>query len=112
MLPGSTSRKAPTGAPRSHETIVATDENLRAFLIQIDKLSTLDHTHELPRSLVRHLRATEVIPDNRVPSELIDLYRRYRQEWLLLARRGLREGWKWSRMMIPLQAEQMETRYA
>jgi 7-cyano-7-deazaguanine synthase in queuosine biosynthesis len=89
----------------------APDENLRAFLMQVDKLSTLDHSDQPPRSLIRHLRATDVISDGRVPGMLLDLYRRYRKEWLLLAERGLKEGWKWSRM-IATQTEQMETRYA
>jgi hypothetical protein len=90
----------------------APDENLRAFLMQVDKLSTLDSSDEVPRSLVRHLRTTEVISDNRIPGPLIDLYRRYRREWLLLVERGLREGWKWSQMMVATQSEQMETQYA
>jgi hypothetical protein len=90
----------------------APDENLRAFLMQVNKLSILDYSDEVPRSLVRHLRATDVITDNRIPNELIDLYRRYRQEWLLLVKRGLREDWKWSQMMVPTQVEQMETQHA
>jgi hypothetical protein len=89
----------------------APDENLRAFLMQVNQLSTLDRSDQPPRSLIRHLRTTDVISDGRVPEALLDLYRRYRKEWLLLAERGLREGWKWSRMMTT-QAEQMETRYA
>lgn len=89
----------------------APDENLRALLMQVDKLSTLDHSDQPPRSLIQHLRATDLISDSRVPGVLLDLYRRYRKEWLLLAQRGLREGWKWSQMMTT-QAEQMEARYA
>jgi hypothetical protein len=90
----------------------APDENLHAFLMQVDKLSTLDHSDEVPRLLVRHLRSTEVISDSRVPGAMIDLYRRYRQEWLLLVKRGLRADWKWSRMMAPTQTDPMETQHA
>jgi 7-cyano-7-deazaguanine synthase in queuosine biosynthesis len=91
----------------------AQDDYLRAFLLQVTKLATLDHTSDLPPSLVRHLRATEVITDDQVPSRLIDLYRRYRQEWLLLVNRGLAEGRQWSRMMSPVQVERrMEKQHA
>ena len=48
----------------------------------------------------------------RLSARLVDLYRRYRREWLSLVERGLREGWKWSQMMVATQSEQMETQYA
>jgi len=74
---------------------------VKAFLIQVDKLSQLDYSDVLPDFVVQHLRATEVITDNRIPTELIDLYRRYRREWLDLLVYGSRQGWEWCRMMAP-----------
>jgi len=76
-------------------------EYVKAFLIQVDKLSQLDYSDVLPDFVVQHLRATEVITDNRIPTELIDLYRRYRREWLDLLVYGFRQGWEWCRMMVP-----------
>jgi hypothetical protein len=51
-------------------------------------------------------------PIGQIPGPLIDLYRRYRREWLLLVERGLREAWKWSQIMVPRQSEQTERQYA
>lgn len=42
----------------------------------------------------------------------IDLYRRYRREWLLLTKRALQEDWKWSQMVVPPQTTQVEMQYA
>ena len=75
---------------------------LRAFLMQIDKLGALDCSDQLPDFMMRHFRATEVISSNRAPCELVDLYRRYRNEWLHLISRGQREGWEWTQMMGPV----------
>jgi len=77
---------------------------LRAFLMQIDKLSPLDYSDQLPTFLMRHLRATEVISNDYVPVELVDLYRRYRLEWLRLVDNGQHKGWKWTQMMAPVPA--------
>ena len=88
------------------------DENLRAFLMQVNKLSTLDRSDEMPNSLKRHFRATGVIDDDQIPAPLIDLYRRYRREWLLLTERALQEDWKWSQMVVTPQSTQMEMQYA
>lgn len=74
---------------------------LRAFLMQIDKLSQLENSSQLPTFFVRHLRATEVISSDSVPSEIVDLYRRYRKEWLNLIAKGQHQGWKWTQMMSP-----------
>jgi hypothetical protein len=59
--------------------------------MQVNKLSTLDRSDEIPRSLVRHLRATGVIDDDQIPAPLIDLYRRYRREWLLLTKQACKD---------------------
>ncbi len=77
---------------------------LRAFLMQIDKLGALDFSNQLPDFMMRHFRATEVISSDRAPSELVELYRRYRDEWLHLISRGQREGWEWTQMMGPVVA--------
>ena len=55
---------------------------LRAFLMQVDKLSSLDYCSECPDSLVSHLRSTRVVTGNCIPAEIISLYKRYRREWL------------------------------
>ncbi|GAG08010.1 unnamed protein product, partial [marine sediment metagenome] len=52
--------------------------------------------------VVRHLRATELISGEPVPVEIVDLYRRYRREWMSLVEVGLREGWEWAKMMGPV----------
>lgn len=75
---------------------------LKAFLMQIDKLSSLDYSNQLPSFVIRHLRATDVIIGEHVPAKLVDLYKRYRIEWLHLVERGQHEGWKWTQMMAPV----------
>ena len=54
-------------------------------------------------TLLRHLRATDIVGEN-IPDKLIDLYRRYRKEWMMLINRGQREGWKWTQMMAPVSS--------
>jgi 7-cyano-7-deazaguanine synthase in queuosine biosynthesis len=80
-------------------------DDLRAFLLQVDKLSSLDYSDQLPPCAMRHLRSTEVITDNRIPAELVSLYRRYRQEWLAFIECGCKKGWEWTGMMVPTSAE-------
>ncbi len=77
-------------------------DNLLAFLMQIDKLSQLDNSDQLPAFVIRHLRATGVIRSDSVPMELVDLYKRYRREWLSLIEIGQQKGWKWTQMMKPV----------
>jgi hypothetical protein len=36
--------------------------------------------------------------------ELVDLYKRYRREWLDLIEIGQQKGWKWTQMMKPVLA--------
>ncbi len=79
-------------------------DNLLAFLMQIDKLSQLDYSDQLPAFVIRHLRATEVISSDCVPMELVDLYKRYRLEWLRLIDIGQQKGWKWTQIMKPVLA--------
>lgn len=74
---------------------------LRGFLMQVDKLSNLDYSNELPSFVLGHLRSTEVVTQNCVPAEITNLYKRYRREWLTLIERAQQQGWKWSRMMAP-----------
>jgi len=74
---------------------------LRAFLLQVNKLSVLDFSNELPSFVTRHLQSTEIVTNSRIPVEIIDLYKRYRREWLMIIARGQQQGWKWSKIMAP-----------
>jgi 7-cyano-7-deazaguanine synthase in queuosine biosynthesis len=79
--------------------------DIKAFLWQVEKLSPLDHSNQLPDFVLRHLRATGLTSNVDPPSDaVIDLCRRYRREWMALLEVGLREEWAWTKMMGPVPA--------
>jgi hypothetical protein len=79
-------------------------EYLRAFLLQVDKLSPLDESDDLPDFLRRHLASTGLLSDGEDGSEYAVLYRRYRKEWLAIAEEGLRGGLTWARLLVHADA--------
>ena len=55
---------------------------LKAFIIQIDRLSELDSPGRVPRFFRRHLVGTKIVQPDRSMDFFADLFRRYRREWL------------------------------
>ena len=77
---------------------------LTAFLNQIDSLVSVERG-ELPLCIEKHLRQTHVIDRTKTVQPIIDLYRRYRIEWIEMIRRAESTGCKWTEMIdLPPQA--------
>jgi hypothetical protein len=75
---------------------------LKAFLIQVVQLAALDSQNELPRCLRRHLFGSRILGQGDSPRPIIELWRRYRQEWLTIAAQGNERGWSWVRLLTPM----------
>lgn len=77
---------------------------LKAFLMQVEKLADLDGRPAIPRFFRRHLVGTGVVAQGEPLAPYVELYRRYRSEWLALVARGRAEGWTWAEMLAPAGA--------
>lgn len=77
---------------------------LKAFLMQVEKLSELDARPSVPRFFKRHLLGTGVVAVGEPLTPYVALYRRYRSEWLELVARGLSEGWTWADLLSPAES--------
>lgn len=77
---------------------------LKAFLMQVEKLSELDSLAAVPRFFKRHLVGTGVVAHGEPLTPHVALYRRYRKEWLELVARGRSEGWSWADMLSPAES--------
>jgi hypothetical protein len=69
---------------------------LVAFLLQAERLTQLDRAGAPPDFFRHHLRETEVVRPGEPPGPYVELYRRYRDEWLGLAERCVRLGFPWT----------------
>ncbi len=77
---------------------------LAAFLNQVDSLNETDFG-KLPLSIEKHLRQTHVFDHVSSVTTLVDLYRRYRNEWVELIRRAEETGCNWTKMIdLPSKA--------
>lgn len=74
---------------------------LQAFLYQVDKLAELDAGETVPRFFRDHLLGTKVVLDKTAMGPFVDLFRRYRHEWLELAARGQTRGGLWADWLAP-----------
>lgn len=68
---------------------------LRAFLLLVDHLAETNEGR-LPIVIARHLQATEVLETGESEQPYVDLYRRYRAEWLGLLQEARASGCNWS----------------
>lgn len=73
---------------------------LKAFLMQVAHLSVLDSQDEIPRSLRRHLFGSGIVGHGESPQPVIELLRRYRNEWLTIAAEGKEQGWHWASLLF------------
>jgi 7-cyano-7-deazaguanine synthase in queuosine biosynthesis len=82
-------------APDPHHAIPAKQMRwIRAFYQQVARLSDLD-SGRTPEPFRRYLRATRAISsDDQLPPH-VEVYRRYRQEWLALIADAQRRGLPW-----------------
>ncbi|WP_437193314.1 7-cyano-7-deazaguanine synthase [Planctomicrobium sp. SH527] len=77
---------------------------LAAFLNQVDSLRETE-LGKLPPNIERHLRHTHVFDHGCSVEMIVDLYRRYRYEWLDLIRLAASNGCKWTKLIdLPAQA--------
>lgn len=77
---------------------------LSAFLNQVDCLKAMDF-RKLPLPLEKHLRQTHVFDDGFSVETVVDLLRRYRDEWLGLIQRAESIGCKWTKLIdLPSKA--------
>jgi 7-cyano-7-deazaguanine synthase in queuosine biosynthesis len=74
---------------------------LKAFLMQVVQLAALDSPGELPRRLRRHLFGSGVLAHGESPQAVVELLRRYRQEWLAVAAEGQEREWSWVKLLTP-----------
>jgi hypothetical protein len=74
---------------------------LLAFLHQVDRLTELDGAGRMPRFFRNHLLGTKVVHDETSLAPFVDLFRRYRREWLDLAARGQSRQWLWADRLTP-----------
>jgi hypothetical protein len=74
---------------------------LRAFLMQSAKLAELDDPTGMPRFFRGHLLGTGVAENGESLAPFVELFRRYRQEWLGLVAKGRERGWPWARLLTP-----------
>jgi hypothetical protein len=73
---------------------------LKAFLLLVDHLTEINEGH-LPIVVTRHLLGTGALENGESEQPYLDLYRRYRTEWLNLLQRARTNGCKWSGLIDP-----------
>ena len=77
---------------------------LIAFLNQIDSLVETEHGR-LPVAISKHLYQTELIKRGQPLDEYVDLYRRYRNEWIGFVTKAKSNGCKWTSLIdLPAKA--------
>lgn len=77
---------------------------LSAFLNQVDCLNETD-LRKLPLCIEKHLRQTHIFNGGYSVETAVDLFRRYRDEWLGLIRRAESIGCKWTKLInLPSKA--------
>ena len=77
---------------------------LIAFLNQIDSLSETDQGR-LPVSISKNLRQTKLIERGEPLDEFVNLYRRYRNEWIAFVIQAKSNGCEWTRFIdLPSRA--------
>jgi 7-cyano-7-deazaguanine synthase in queuosine biosynthesis len=68
---------------------------INALFVQLYRLADLENGAAFHRTDLNYLHHTEVIAAGESPAALVDLYRRYRSEWLRLIAAGQERGWPW-----------------
>ena len=77
---------------------------LKAFLLLVDQLDELEEDR-MPIVLARHLRETDVLGSEMTLQSCLDLYSRYRREWLAFLERARSNGCRWSNLIdLPAKA--------
>ncbi|MBI3411337.1 MAG: 7-cyano-7-deazaguanine synthase [Planctomycetes bacterium] len=81
---------------------------LKAFLMQVVYLADLEPQSDLPRRFRRHLLGSGIIGHGQSPGPVIEVLRRYRQEWLNIAAEGIDRGWDWAKLLAPTKSTRQE----
>ncbi len=69
---------------------------LQAFLWQVARLAELERPGTIPGFFRRHVLGTKVVLEDTEMAPFVELFCRYRHEWLELAARGQSLGWIWT----------------
>jgi hypothetical protein len=90
------------GTPQQDSNVASNaSEFLKAFLMQVSKLSELESPTKVPWFFRRHLVGNGVVEDGQPLAPFVDLYRRYRNEWLALVAKARAQGWSWANLLTP-----------
>jgi 7-cyano-7-deazaguanine synthase in queuosine biosynthesis len=81
---------------------------LKAFLMQVMQLAPLDADNELPRRIRRHLLGSRILGHGESAGPMVEVLRRYRQEWLTIASEGIERGWDWAKLLAPTESTKQE----
>jgi hypothetical protein len=77
---------------------------LKAFLNQIDSLAETDEGR-LPVSISKHLYQTDLLERGGSTRVYVDLYKKYRREWLAFITKAKLNGCGWANLIhLPPQA--------
>jgi hypothetical protein len=74
-------------------------EFLKTFLQQMSKLSELSSRTSVPRYFRSHLLGTGIVEEGESLAPFVDLYRRYRKEWLSLVANARARSWSWANLL-------------
>lgn len=81
---------------------------LKAVLMQVVQLGTLEHGSAVPDRIRRHLIGTGIVRHGEPLEPILAVLRQYRHEWLELAALGERQGWSWTKLLGPQGAARQE----
>ena len=74
---------------------------LKALLMQVDKLGELDSDGPVPLFFKRHIVGSGIVSPGESLAPHVELYQRYRREWLDLVAAGQAEGRSWADLLAP-----------
>jgi hypothetical protein len=83
-------------------------EYLKAALMQVVQLGSLEPGSAVPSRIRRHLIGTGIVRHDQPLEPLIHVLREYRHEWLQLAAFGETQGWSWTKLLSPQRAVRQE----
>jgi len=78
---------------------------LKAFLMQVAQLNDVETHDRLPRAFERHLLSTNILQRGQSQKGVIDLFARYRDEWIAITSQARRNGQAWAKWLAPQQPQ-------
>ncbi len=83
------------------EQVIPTKELrfLKAYLMQVRELERVQLGKEVPDRILRHLLGTRAVQRRDSMSPFVNLFGRYRDEWVNVVRRADKNGYSWTKML-------------